>query len=176
MPARENDGQEGEKMDKSKKAIRLFSVAAIVVFSLFFVGTVGVLSVASGSPDAATSLSTGESGGIFEVMESGGSTNGDNILWDNGLPDGRNGLSCVLWPGSIDREIVDDFDVPEPGWDVTDGHFRIATYNGSGPEIIDGIRVFFYEDIGNQPSTVRYAERNATYNAHLTGNTYVSRP
>ena len=26
-------------------------------------------------------------------------------LWDNGLPDGRNGVSCVLWPSyPLDRE------------------------------------------------------------------------
>jgi hypothetical protein len=97
------------------------------------------------------------------------SANGDSVLWDNGLPIDFDAYSCVLRQGSWDREVVDDFDVPEPGWNVTDGHFRIITFNGSGPEIIDGVRVFFYEDIGNKPSTVRYAERVATYNAYLTG-------
>ena len=104
------------------------------------------------------------------------SANGDNVLWDNGLPDYFDGYSCVLWQGYWDREVVDDFDVPEPGWNVTDGHFRIITFNGSGPEIIDGVRVFFYEDSGNQPSPVRYAEIVDSYDAYLTGNNYLGRP
>jgi hypothetical protein len=143
-----------------------------------------VLSVLAGSLVAIsaalepTSLSTAESWGTHKVMGNAhvGSPNGDNILWDNGLPDLFDGFSCVLRQGYWDREVVDDFDVPEPGWDVTDGHFRIITYNGSGPEIIDGVRVFFYKDIGNQPSPVRYAEIVDSYNAYLTGNISFGRP
>ncbi|UCD12932.1 MAG: hypothetical protein JSW60_05025, partial [Thermoplasmatales archaeon] len=99
-------------------------------------------------------------------------------LWNNGLPDSRNGLSCVYWPANpLDREVIDNFEVTEEFWLVCDGHFRIVTYSGAGPDIIDAVRVFFYKSTGScEPDTKRYAERDATFNAYLTGDTYFSRP
>jgi len=100
------------------------------------------------------------------------------LLWDNGLPDERNGLSCVLYLSyPLDRELVDDFEVPEPGWIVNDGHFRIITNLGSGPEVLNKVRVFFYQTISTcEPDTTRYVEREATFDAYLTGDTYFYRP
>jgi hypothetical protein len=100
------------------------------------------------------------------------------LLWDNGLPDGRNGCSCVLWPSyPLDREIIDDFTVPDGGWSVCDGHFRIVTYGGAGPEIIDAVRVFFYKSTGPcEPDMERFVERDATFSAYTTGDMYFDRP
>jgi len=103
---------------------------------------------------------------------------GADVLWNNGLPDGRNGVSCVYWPAyPLDREIIDNFEVTGDGWLVCDGHFRIVTYSGAGPEIIEKVRVFFYGSTGPcEPDIERYAERETTFNAFLTGDTYFDRP
>jgi len=98
------------------------------------------------------------------------------VLWDNGLPDGRNGCSCVL-SSTLNREVIDDFTVPEGGWSICDGHFRIVTYSGLGPEAINGVNVFFYKSTGPcEPDIERYEEREAEFNAYLTGDTYFERP
>ncbi len=98
-------------------------------------------------------------------------------LWDNGLPDGRNGCSCVK-SSTLDREVIDDFMVEEGGWSVCDGHFRVVTYNGLGPESFTGVNIFFYKSTGPcEPDVNRYAERVATtFNAYLTGDIYFDRP
>jgi len=99
----------------------------------------------------------------------------DPTLWDNGLPDGRNGLSCTFWAAyPLDREVVDDFNNTEP-WTVTDGHFRIVTNSGGGPEMIQGVNVFFYQG-AKGPFTTRFATRTATFAAYLTGAYYFGRP
>jgi hypothetical protein len=87
---------------------------------------------------------------------------GTEILWDNGPDNGANGLSCMNWPEyPLDREVVDDFFNDET-WTVTDGHFSGTTYYCSQPGDVRDVRVFFYEDIGNEPSLDRFAERLAT--------------
>jgi hypothetical protein len=100
------------------------------------------------------------------------------ILWDNGDPDGRNGVSCMLWPGNdLDRYVIDDFTVPEGGWDIGDGHFRIVTYGGAGPEIIDNVLVYFFASTGPcEPAMEPYAVADPEFSASLTGNTYFDRP
>ena len=63
-------------------------------------------------------------------------------LWNNGAPDGRNGLSCVYWPSSpLDRYVKHEFSVSEGGWEIRDGHLNIVTYQGYGPEILDGVKL-----------------------------------
>lgn len=102
------------------------------------------------------------------------------LWWDNGLPDGRNGLLCCYWPSygedPLDAEVVDDFEVQDPGWWVNLGHFRMVTMYGHGADFIDGVNVFFYEDVGNKPSMERYAERVAEFTAYNTGDYYFERP
>jgi hypothetical protein len=101
---------------------------------------------------------------------------GKVILWDNGVADGRNGVSNGLWPGTFDREVVDDFENSET-WQVTDGHFTLVSYYSGGPGDIDAVDVFFYKDSGGVPETTRYAEESCTItNAYLTGNTFFGRP
>ena len=107
-------------------------------------------------------------------------TYGQAILWDNGLPDGANGLSCVYWPTHDprwDRYIIDNFIVPEPGWVVNDGHFRIVTELGSGPEKITDIYVYFFKSSGPcEAENILYFTDITSFNASLTGNIYFDRP
>ena len=103
-------------------------------------------------------------------------SNEGTLIWDNGDPDGKNGLSCCYWPSyPLDREIVDDFGIDENIW-VGGGHFRIITWHAHTAEFIDGVNVFFYEDIGDKPSIDRYAERVAEFDAYDTGNYYFGNP
>jgi hypothetical protein len=100
-------------------------------------------------------------------------------LWNNGAPDGRNGLSCVYWPSyPLDRYVIDEFYVPEGGWDIYDGHFNIVTYQGYGPDIIDSVNVFFFYNTG--PCEPTYDPDitvvPTTWDAELTGNYFFSRP
>ncbi len=95
-----------------------------------------------------------------------------DVLYDNGLPDGVNGLSCAAWPG-YNREVIDDFEVPST-WQVTGGEYRILTYSGTSS--IVGTVVRFFQDTGSGASTTTYAEETATITCTLTGNVYFSRP
>ena len=104
---------------------------------------------------------------------------GRAILWDNGLPDGVNGVSCCLWAAyPLDREINDDFIVGGEGWYVKDAHLRIITNSGTGPEALTGFKVIFYKNIGEgcEPDTNVYEARVAQFSGYLTGSTYFSRP
>jgi hypothetical protein len=100
-----------------------------------------------------------------------------DTLWDNGAVDGLNGLSCGNWPEyPLNREVVDDFTVGDPGWLVYDGHFNIVTYSGYGPSAIRAVNAIFYQDVGNIPSTTAYATKACQFSGSLTGNYYFSRP
>ena len=95
-------------------------------------------------------------------------------LWDNGLPDEQNGLSCGIFSG-LTREVCDDF-LAGGVWMVDGGEFRFVTYYGYGPEAISGVSVMFYNDIGGVPETVPFATLTATYSGVLTGDYYFGRP
>ena len=80
------------------------------------------------------------------------------VLWDNGLPDGRNALGSYYWPSQgYDHYCVDDIDVPSPGWIVEDAHYRIITHLDD-PNDIDAVWIYFFEDIGNEPAYNHYYE------------------
>jgi len=157
------------KNNKILKGAGVLLIVAAMVLSSIAV-------TADTNNEAATCLTKG--GATYNVVENKPITYSRDLLWDNGLPDERNGVSCVLWPSNpLDREIIDDFEVTADGWSVCDGHFRIVTYGGAGPDIIDAVRVFFYKSTGPcEPDPVRFAERDTTFNAYLTGDTYFDRP
>jgi hypothetical protein len=100
------------------------------------------------------------------------------VLWDNGDPDGRNGVSCVYRPSDgLERYIIDDFYVPEGGWEIGDGHFRIVTGTGAGPEILDDVLVFFFYNTGPcEPTMEPYATADPSFTAYETGDYYFDRP
>lgn len=104
-------------------------------------------------------------------------TSGRVILWDNGPPDNRTCISCWSAPldphGPIDRLVIDDFIVPEPGWIVNDGHFIIGI-GDTLVERIDGVNVYFFGSIGScEPDTKPFVFRTATYTTTLTGDNYI---
>ncbi|MEM4258905.1 MAG: hypothetical protein QXL17_07140 [Candidatus Thermoplasmatota archaeon] len=105
-------------------------------------------------------------------------TNAQNVLWDNGLPDEMNGVSCVYWAANpIDREVVDDFDITDSAWNIDGGSFRIVTYAGTGSASVLGVNVFFYQDDGtNKPKLTPFVSPTATFTASDTGNMYFGRP
>ena len=98
------------------------------------------------------------------------------ILWDNGLPDGVDGISCGVWSG-YDREVIDDFIVDGEGWYVSGAHLRIVTWFDSEPSAILGFKVIFYKNEGTEcnPVIEQYAVNNTEINAYYTGNEYFSR-
>ncbi|HWR27548.1 MAG TPA: hypothetical protein VN377_03815 [Candidatus Thermoplasmatota archaeon] len=98
----------------------------------------------------------------------------ENVSWDNGLPDGRNGVSIGGWPGYT-REVIDDIHLSDPQF-ITGGSFRIVTYSGSGPGQITGVTINIYPDSGGAPGTTVYATETASFTAALTGSMYFSRP
>jgi hypothetical protein len=105
---------------------------------------------------------------------------GRAILWDNGLPDGRYSVSCVLWSTyqpPIDTEVVDDFIVDGDGWYVSDAHCRILIGMDFEPSALIAFKVFFYQNDGAEcnPVIQQYEERDAQFNAYHTGDVYFSR-
>jgi hypothetical protein len=104
-------------------------------------------------------------------------TGGKAILWDNGIPDNRTCISCWLGPsfssGPIDRLVIDDFIVPEPGWVVNDGHFIIGIYD-TLVERIAGVNVYFFGSTGScEPDTKPFVFRTVTYTTTFTGDYYL---
>lgn len=161
-----------------KEGIIRSTSISIIALLLLISGILTSYATATGANDlAATSLS--RSGpGISGMKPNGGARySGGGPLWNNGPPDGVNGVSCVNWPSyPLDRYVVDDFYVPPIGWFVEGGHFRIVTYSGLGPGSVDGVKVFFFEDVGGQPDVNIYWSGSCTFLPSLTGDQYFGRP
>ena len=100
-------------------------------------------------------------------------TNGKGEIWNNSLPDARNGLSVGGW-STYNREVVDDIDLSSAQV-VNGGSWRVVTYYNYGPEAILGVTVSFYADSSGVPSTTAYASKVCTYNGVLTGALYFTR-
>jgi hypothetical protein len=100
-------------------------------------------------------------------------TTGRGEIWNNSLPDARNGLSVGGW-STYNREIVDDIDLSSAQV-VNGGSWRVVTYYNYGPEAILGVSVSFYPDSSGIPSTTPYASKVCTYTGVLTGATYFTR-
>ena len=113
-----------------------------------------------------------QSSNIVNEPQSGGRA----VLWDNGLPDARNGLSCVK-SSTLDRIVIDDFTVSGLGWKVNDGHFSIVADSGAGPEAVNDVWVYFFLNTGPcEPDMAETFLTDPEFNAYLTGNTYFNRP
>jgi len=99
------------------------------------------------------------------------------ILWNNGLPNGEDALSCVLQAGNLDREVIDDFIVDAGGWYVSDAHCRIILDLDLEPSSLIGFKVYFYAngETDCNPMIGLFAERNATFNAYHTGDLFYGR-
>ena len=100
------------------------------------------------------------------------------VLWDNGLPDGRNGVSCLYRPSDgLERYVIDDFYVPEGGWDIGDGHFRIVPNTATDPDAVEDVKVFFFYNTGPcEPTMDPYVTADPIFTVSLTGDEYFGRP
>jgi len=148
----------------NKKSIKIAGVLLLSAILLF-----SAVAVTANANEAATTIREIAEQNNFVITTS---STQRAVLYDNGAPDGVNGLSCVAWPG-YNREIIDDFTVPST-WQVTGGEYRALTYSGTGS--VNGCIVRFFQDTGSGASTTEYANRTATITNTLTGNIYFSRP
>jgi hypothetical protein len=100
-----------------------------------------------------------------------------DLLYDNGDPDGRNGIAGSMYAG-YDNRLIDDFTPVGDDYTITDGHFTFVWNSGYDETNVDSVKVFFYLDEGGcSPSLTEYAEPAVTsFSGGLTGNYYFSRP
>ena len=98
------------------------------------------------------------------------------VIFDNGLPDSRNGLSFGTWTG-YNRELCIDFTTDLGVFNITGGAFRMLMNSGGGPSGVTGVTVYFYNStLTGGPNATAVYTRTATFTAVLTGNIYFSRP
>jgi hypothetical protein len=103
-------------------------------------------------------------------------SNKGDILYDNGLPDGRNG--CFYgWYAGYETIMIDDFE-NEQEWTVDSGTFNIAWNSAAGEGNFGDVEVVFYEETDDcDPSTTEYYRTTAlTVSDYATGDYYFSRP
>jgi hypothetical protein len=157
----------------------LKGVGVLLIVALMFLTTVAVSAITLKYEDESSVISIVDSSNHGPEIVTKPFKGGQPSLWDNGLPDGRQGLSCVLWPAyPMDREVIDDFVVEdEKGWKIQDGHFRIVTYYDSEPSAIKAVKVIFYPNRGANcsPDQEHLEMRIAKFRAYYTGAVYFGR-
>jgi hypothetical protein len=107
-------------------------------------------------------------------------TDGDrDLLWENGDPDGRNGVGGSVYYG-YENLIVDDMTLDS---DVTTygGHISLVWNSGAGVGNLDTLYMWFFEDGGDpedcEPSQDEYTKVEITeFTETLTGDYYFGRP
>jgi len=103
----------------------------------------------------------------------------DEILWDNGEPDGRNALPGSMYNG-YSNILIDDFYTNE-NWVISGGNIYLLWDSGYTFNL-DSIRLYFYEEQGNcDPSIEEYPEEGYyieanVFDEYVTGNEYFGRP
>ncbi|MDY7109120.1 MAG: hypothetical protein SYC29_10845 [Planctomycetota bacterium] len=102
-----------------------------------------------------------------------------DVIFDNGGPDGSNGLSAGDFTFGY-REGADDFVLGDeyPMWNVEDLHFEYIWYNGGGMGYVTQADVLFYADTGNGPEVDPLPISpgiSPIVNEEMTGNFYFSR-
>ncbi|UCF49647.1 MAG: hypothetical protein JSU91_07830, partial [Thermoplasmatales archaeon] len=122
--------------------------------------------------------------GIHEIISPTGeghprARDGDEVLWDNGEPDGRNALAGGMYLG-YSNILIDDFQNDED-WFVQGGSVHFIWNNGYTSNT-ETIRMYFFADEGEcDPSLDEYPEPDYVFEAsefeeYTTGNYYFSRP
>jgi MYXO-CTERM domain-containing protein len=102
-----------------------------------------------------------------------------DVIFDNGGPDGSNGLSAGDFSFGY-REAADDFVLGDEysSWYVQDLHFEYIWYNGGGMGYVTQAEVLFYEDTGAGPALTPLGISpgiSPIVNEQMTGNFYFSR-
>ena len=105
-----------------------------------------------------------------------GSSSHDDILWDNGEPDGRNALQGSIFYG-YSNILIDDFELDT---DVTamGGQISLVWNSGAGTGNLDTLYMWFFEETGDcEPSLDEYAKVEVNeFSERLTGDYYFNRP
>ena len=114
--------------------------------------------------------------GIGSILSPNYGTRKNALCWDNGGPDGRNGLAGSKYQG-YSNIIIDDFQNDED-WYVSGGHFSFIWDSGYSEGNLESVKVYFYEETGNcEPSEDEYAEPEITeILEYATGAYYFGRP
>jgi len=171
--------EKGEGKMKNRKNV-LKEASVILIIAVFVLSSTAVIGENENKQTKLETCLTEVSQSNTIVINKDPMTGGRAILWDNGLPDGVNGLSCIYWPSHVplwDRYLIDDFTVPYPGWIVNDGHFRIVTDLGSDPSAIKYVYYYFFKSTGPcVPDTNALTWGGASFSPYFTGNTYFYRP
>jgi hypothetical protein len=108
---------------------------------------------------------------------------GAPLIWDNGNPDGANGISHfegnLAGPGALERDAADDFQTGSAGgsgWQVNGVQMSGVWFGGANaPGPLTALRVRIWNDAGGQPGSVFY-DATVGFNATNTGGTYFDRP
>jgi len=131
-----------------------------MLFSSLGVANIVKKDVATTKPNTTT--------GAFTEHATQWSRNPNTVLWDNGLPDGMNGLiSGEFWGWHC--EIIDDV---QPSFDWTVGSAEFYFLSEYGPTDVTSINARVYADSGaDSPTTTLLAYENSVdYTATWTGN------
>jgi len=167
----------------------LLIAATMITSAAIPVGTLSTQSstplkpiVVNGKQANAVSLADPADSRILSPMRTEGTLNTQQtqsplrgLIWDNGLPDGVNGLSFGVWTG-YNRELVDDMTITMPCI-IQGGSMRMLTYSGGGSANIVRIDAGLFADVAGVPGTTEiYNADNCAFTAVNTGNTYFSRP
>ena len=116
--------------------------------------------------------------GIDDITSPSYDFNGkDYILWDNGLPDGRDCLPSSIYNGHSNI-IIDDFKNYDNSWDIYGGEFRFIWDSGYGPGNMETVKVYFFQETENcEPAKDEYYALDVTsFYEYATGDYYFGRP
>ena len=108
-----------------------------------------------------------------------GSAASAGTIYDNGPPDGDNGLSMLFGGGSdFSREVADDFVLKGgPGWLVDGMSISYIWDDGAGLGQFGDFQIeIFADDAGGGPGTVISSQIVALSDEFLTGATWFGRP
>jgi hypothetical protein len=101
-----------------------------------------------------------------------------DLLWENGDPDGSNGLAGTVYYG-YDNLIVDDMDLNADST-ATGGHISLVWNSGAGTGNLDTLYMYFFEDEPGEdcePMEDGTEKVEVTeFSERLTGDYYFSRP
>jgi hypothetical protein len=104
---------------------------------------------------------------------------GDDVLWDNGEPDGRNGIAGGMYNG-YSNIIIDDFEL-DSDYVIQGGKVHFIWDNGYTSNT-ETVRMYFFEETGDcDPSEIEYPEEGyfsiaAEFTEEITGDYYFGRP
>jgi hypothetical protein len=104
---------------------------------------------------------------------------GDDVLWDNGEPDGRNGIAGGMYNG-YSNMLADDFEL-DGDYAIQGGKVHFLWNSGSSSNL-ETVRMYFFEETGDcEPSEIEYPEEGyfgiaAEFTEETTGTYYFGRP